>query len=123
MRRLLVRVAGIADAVTQWMLDFLEITFPGPDDDLMAIAYATAETLPVDMGPAQVYVFPASVREHDHAACEGQDCDRIICNCPSLVACEGTTDRGCGHLNNLCDQCRPECSECMADLAYDAGRW
>jgi hypothetical protein len=118
MRHLL---AYLADTVSQWMLDTLDALFPGPADDLMALVYATAETT-VDTRPNAI-IYDLSWPVPDHVACEGEDCERTICDCDTVVPCPTTVSRGCLHHNALCDECRPNCSECMDDAAYDAGRW
>lgn len=60
--------------------------------------------------------------EIDHAVCEGDDCDQVLCYCTGvLAACPGTVDPGCLHIGaTVCQGHRlSDCSRCLEDYAAD----
>lgn len=112
----------------------------GPVDDVMAVAEAVGVTPmdPVllvdwhtrgqaltDDSLAQMLTAwsnaAAGVEVLDHARCAGDDCDLLLCLCPT-GPCTGHVARECPHLELLCGDCRlAGCVECRQDARDDAG--
>lgn len=97
------------------------------ESDLRATQAELAEAL--DKQPAVVpsdnaQVFAAwsyAAAGLDHVQCAGEDCARVLCNCPGMKPCAGCTDQACTHHNLLCDEHRSECTDCRLDAQHDAG--
>lgn len=102
------------------------------DDDLMAVAEAVGAT-PIDPVALVEWHTPSASRvtdedfamfvgwsqaaagSSDHAVCQHEGCDLVLCRCPWATACLGTVDAGCGHTGGLCDEHRGDCVDCRID--------